>query len=70
MQVAKLNMTNSSHQCPPGTRLRTDLLANYSKHFCGNSYLTGVGCSLTMFTVIGIEYRYVNKSCASLTIII
>ena len=57
MQVAKLNMTNSSHQCPPGTRIRTDLLSNYSKRLCGNSNLLGVGCSETLFTVHGIEYR-------------
>ena len=31
MQVVKLDMTNSSHQCPPGTRLRTDL----PKRLCG-----------------------------------
>ena len=31
MQVVKLDMTNSSHQCPPGTTLRTDL----PRRLCG-----------------------------------
>ena len=54
MQVVKLNMTNSSQQCPPGTRLRTDL----TKRLCGNT-LTGPGCSSTIFDVQGIEYGQV-----------
>ena len=58
MQVAKLDMTNSSHQCPPGTRLRTDLLANYNKRLCGIN-LDGPGCSSGTFHVHGIEYRQV-----------
>ncbi len=53
MQVAKLDMTNSSQQCPPGTTLRTDL----PKRLCGNS--AGPGCSSTIFSVHGIEYRHV-----------
>ena len=52
MQVAKLDMTNSSHQCPPGTRLRTDV----PKRLCGNS-LTAPGCSITIFSVYGVKYR-------------
>ena len=55
MQVAKLDMTNSSHQCPPGTRLTQDL----PKRFCGNSNDTGPGCSSTVFSVHGIEYMQV-----------
>ena len=54
MQVVKLDLTNSSHQCPPGTRLRTDLPIR----LCGNS-LNGAGCSSTIFDVHGIEYRQV-----------
>ena len=53
MQVAKLDMTNSSHQCPPGTRLRTDL----PKQLCGSG--AGPGCTSTLFSVHGIEYRQV-----------
>ena len=53
MQVAKLDMTNSSHQCPPGTRLTQDL----PKQLCGNSNGTSPGCSSTLFHVYGIEYR-------------
>ena len=55
MQVAKLDMTNSSHQCPPGTRLTQDL----PKRLCRNSNVTGPGCSSTLFHVYGIEYRQV-----------
>ena len=54
MQVVKLNMTNSSHQCPHGTILRTDL----PKRLCGSS-LNGPGCSSTIFDVHGIGYRKV-----------
>ena len=54
MQVIKLNMTNSSHQCPTGTRLRTDL----PKRLCGINF-TGRGCSSTIFDVHGIEYTQV-----------
>ena len=54
MQVAKLDMTNNSDQCPPGTRLRTDL----PKRLCGiNS--DGRGCSSTIFDVHGIGYSQV-----------
>ena len=55
MQVAKLDMTNSSHQCPPGTRPRT----YRPKRLCGNSNGTGPGCSSILFSVHGIEYRQV-----------
>ena len=54
MQVVKLNMTNSSHQCPPGTTLRTDL----PKRLCGIG-ISGVGCSSTIFNTYGIEYGQV-----------
>ena len=59
MQVAKLDMTNSSHQCPPGTRLRTDLFASHNIRLCGINF-DDPGCSETLFTVLGIEYRYIN----------
>ena len=54
MQVAKLDMTNSSHQCPPGTRLRTGL----PKRLCGINF-DGPGCSSTTFDVHGVRYRQV-----------
>ena len=54
MQVAKLDMTNSSHQCPLGTRLRN----NQSKRLCGIDS-TEAGCSSTTFAVQGIEYSRV-----------
>ena len=54
MQVAKLDMTNSSHQCPPGTRLRTNL----PKRLCGiNS--DHPDCTSTIFNVHSVEYRQV-----------
>ena len=54
MQVAKLDMTNSSHQCPPGTTQRTDL----PRRLCGIG-ISGTGCSSTMFGTHGFEYRQV-----------
>ena len=54
MQVVKLDMTNSSQQCPHGTILRTDL----SKRLCANS-LNSSGCSSTIFDIYGIRYRKV-----------
>ena len=56
MQVAKLDMTNSSHQCPPGTRLRT--YTYQSKRLCGKG-ITSVGCSSTTFSAHGIKYNQV-----------
>ncbi len=52
IQVAKLNMTNNSHQCPPGTRLKTNL----PRRLCGTD-LNSAGCSSTNFTIYGIRYR-------------
>ena len=54
MQVVKLNMTNTSHQCPPGTRLRTDL----NKRVCGRG-TDNAGCSSSFFDVNGIRYNQV-----------
>ena len=53
MQVVKLDMTNSCHQCPPGTRLRTDL----PRRLCGSG--TSGDCSSTFFDLSGIEYSQV-----------
>ena len=55
MQVAKLDMTNCSHQCPNGTRLRTDLLAS---RLCGINF-DGPGCSSTTFDTHSIRYTQV-----------
>ena len=54
MQVVKLDMTNSSHQCPPGTTLRTDL----PRRLCGIG-INGRGCSSTIFDMYGIDYSQV-----------
>ena len=58
MQVAKLDTTNSSHQCPPGTKLRTDLLASNNIRLCGIDF-DGRGCSSTTFGTHGIGYTQV-----------
>ena len=58
MQVAKLDVTNSSEQCPPGITLRTDLLEYYNKSLCGSDF-NGAGCSSTMFKVHGTDYSQV-----------
>ena len=58
MQVIKLDMTNSSHQCPNGTRLRTDLFASHNKRLCGINF-DGPGCSSTTFATHGIGYTQV-----------
>lgn len=57
MQVAKLDMTNSSHQCPPGTSLR-----NQSKRLC-KADSAEAGCSSTTFTTQGIDY---NRVCGKI----
>ena len=49
-----MNMTNSSHQCPPGTTLRTDL--PISKRLCGIG-ISDTGCSLTAFDTHGISIQ-------------
>ena len=54
MQVVNLDMTNTSHQCPPGTTLRTDL----PKRLCGIG-ISGSGCSSTFFYLYGIAYSQV-----------
>ena len=54
MQVAKLDMTNSSHQCPPGTRLRTEL----PKRLYGRA-ISGPGCSSSIFHIHRVKYNQV-----------
>ena len=54
MQVVNLDMTNSSHQCPPGTTLRTDL----PRRLCGIG-ISGLGCSSTILDTRGIAYSQV-----------
>ena len=55
MQVAKLDMTNSSHKCPPGTRLRNyDIVS--SRQMCGRGR-DDPGCNSSMFNVYGIRYN-------------
>ena len=54
MQVAKLDVTNTSHQCPLGTRLRTEL----PRRLCGRG-IDGPGCSSTMFDTHGVMYSHV-----------
>ena len=47
-------MTNSSHQCPLGTKL----MNNQSKRLCGKNS-SQAGCSSTTFAIQGIEYSRV-----------
>ena len=56
MQVAKLDMTNSSHQCPPGTRLRLGLPER--SRVCGR-VRNAPGCNSSNFNVHGIRYSQV-----------
>ena len=53
MQVANLNMTNSSHTCPQGLGATT-----YSSRRVCNRYVS-VGCSSATFEVRGSEYSHV-----------
>ena len=54
MQVASIDMTNSSQQCPTGLKTIT----KSSKQLCGIN-MAGAGCSSAMFQVHGIEYSHV-----------
>ena len=54
MHVINLDMTNTSHQCPSGTTLRTDL----PKRLCGIG-ISGLGCSSTFLDLCGIAYSQV-----------
>ena len=55
MQVAKLDMTNSSHQCPPGTRLG---IYDSSRRLCGRGQ-DDPGCNSSTFSTFGIRYNHV-----------
>ena len=54
MQVASIDMTNSSQQCPTGLKTIT----KSSKRLCGIN-TSGVGCSSAIFQTHGIEYTHV-----------
>ena len=53
-RVAFINMTDTSHSCPPGLQL-----TSYSKRTCGRVHTTNGGCSSTTFDVGGIPYTHV-----------
>ena len=53
MQVAKINMTNSSHTCPAGLKLLTT-----PKRLCAKN-IDGSGCSSATFNLHGIRYTHV-----------
>ena len=53
MQVAKINMTNSSHTCPAGLKLLTQ-----PKRLCAMN-IAGGGCSSASFSVQGVQYTRV-----------
>ena len=55
MQVIKLDITNSSQQCPNGTMLR----AYSSKRLCGIGVESGPGCSSSLFNIHGVKYSAV-----------
>ena len=54
MQVANINMTNSSHTCPQGLNATT----HHPIRVCGIK-ATGQDCSSATFSVLGIEYSNV-----------
>ena len=54
MQVANINMTNSSHTCPQGLNATT----HHPIRVCGIN-INGSGCSSATFEVHGIEYSQV-----------
>ena len=53
-RVAFINMTDTSHSCPPGLRL-----TSFSKRTCGRTHTTYGGCSSTTFEVGGAPYTRV-----------
>ena len=53
-RVVFINMTNTSHSCPPGLNLTT-----YSKRTCGRAHRMFRGCSSTIFSVEGLRYSQV-----------
>ena len=54
MQVANIDMTDSSHTCPQGL----NAITHYPKRVCGIK-VTGQDCSSATFSVLGIEYSNV-----------
>ena len=53
MQLAKINMVNTSHSCPQGLKTLTS-----PKRLCSMN-IDGPGCSSTSFTTHGVEYTHV-----------
>ena len=53
MQLAKINMANTSHSCPQGLKTLTS-----PKRLCSMN-IGGTGCSSTSFTTHGVEYTHV-----------
>ena len=53
-RVAFINMTDTSHSCPPGLNLTT-----YSKRTCGQTHTGRNNCSSTTFSVGGLPYSQV-----------
>ena len=58
MQVAKLDMTSSSHQCPPGTATLQTKNYDPPKRLCGRGR-ADPGCNSSVFNVYGITYSQV-----------
>ena len=53
-RVAFINMTDTSHRCPPGLNMTT-----YSKRTCGGTHTGSFNCSSTTFSVGGLSYSQV-----------
>ena len=53
-RVAFINMTDTSHRCPPGLNMTT-----YSKRTCGRTHTGYRNCSSTTFSVGGLPYSQV-----------
>ena len=54
MQVANIDMTNSSHTCPQGLKTLTS-----QKRLCGINITGSGGCSSSMFATHGVKYTHV-----------
>ena len=54
VQVANIDMTNSSHTCPQGLKTLTS-----QKRLCGINIIESGGCSSAMFPTHGTEYTHV-----------
>ena len=53
-RVAFINMTDTSHRCPPGLNMTT-----YSERTCGRTHTGRFNCSSTTFSVGGLPYSRV-----------